>query len=80
MSSEERKRGEIAAGLSLTLSMAVTPCYYEQIILEQYVDGLITMDTAMLMLKEYNQLAMTYAFLPPSLLFLSQERTVDKIA
>jgi len=55
MKSEQERRDMVAAALSWTKTTALTPSLYEEQLLQQYIQGVLTIDRVIELLDENNE-------------------------
>jgi hypothetical protein len=55
MNSEQERREVVAAALSWTKTTALTPSLYEKRLLQQYIQGALTIDRVIELLEENNE-------------------------
>lgn len=59
MKNEQERREMVAAALSWTKTTAITPSLYEKRLLQQYIDGTLTIDRVIELLEENNEKMMS---------------------
>lgn len=55
MKNEQERRGMVAAALSWTKTTTITPSLYEKRLLQQYIEGSLTIDQVIRLLEENNE-------------------------
>lgn len=60
MKNEQERREIVAAAISWTKTTAITPSNYEQNLLQQYVEGLLTIDQVIELLEENSEKIMKH--------------------
>ena len=58
MNNEQEQREIVAAALSWTKTAAITPSPYENLLLQQYVRGVLTFEQVIKLLEENNEIPM----------------------
>ncbi|MFD1875095.1 hypothetical protein [Hymenobacter bucti] len=58
MKNEQERRGIVAAAISWTKTTAITPSLYEKNLLQQYIEGVLTIDRVIELLEENSENSM----------------------